>query len=464
MIEICIINAFLLQYLTNSIARQARLAINLFFSQSDISDISEAKQLKHRRLIFLALIGITLLGLAFRLYVAWRTNHNLPDTPARLTGDETGYEGLAYWLLNGHFFEWPGRTPVYPFFVAGCYAIFGRSPASVVYVQAFLGTITIPLTFILARRFTGVQSSLVAAGLIALHPSLILHVRLLQTEVLYAPLILLTVLGLLWALERPQWQNFRLAGAVLAITNLCRPAAIFFPLIVPLLMPREWHLKRKITLFVAYVGAIIIITAPWTYHNYRTHKTFLVYSVSTALLWQGSPEFYHLAYEQLPKRHIVQIWQEELNPARNGGHNPFTIEGDRYFTKRAIASILRDPAVYLWYCLQKVVFFWLGNPLSDWPDRAMFNVKAMRLFFSPQQIVGILVSRILPVFAALGMIVLWPRWRDFLPLLAVCGYFTLSHALTYAEVRYSEPLHPILAIIIAAAAGELQRRLKLINQ
>ncbi|MCY7383440.1 MAG: glycosyltransferase family 39 protein [Microcoleus sp. CAN_BIN18] len=428
------------------------------------SNISEVPQQRNDGRIVWALICLTLLGLAFRLYLAWRTNQTLPDTPARLRGDEPGYEGLAYWLLKGHFFEWPGRTPVYPFFVAGCYAIFGRSPASVVYVQAFLGAITIPLTFILARRFTGAQSSLVAAGLIALHPSLILHVRLLQTEVLYAPLIILTVLGLLWALERPRWQNFALAGAVLAITNLCRPTRIFFPLILPLLMPRQWLFKRKIACFVAYLGAIIIITVPWTYHNYRTHKTFFIYSVSTALLWQGSPEFYHLVYEKLPKRNIVQIWEEELNPARNGGHNAFTIEGDRYFTKRAIASILREPAVYLWYCLQKAVYLWLGNPISDWPDHAMFNVQAMRPFFSPQRIVGILSSRILPVFAALGMIVLRHRWREFLPLLLVCGYFTLIHALTYAEVRYSEPLHPILAIVIAAAAGELQRRLKSISQ
>ncbi|MEG3924812.1 glycosyltransferase family 39 protein [Microcoleus sp. D3_18a_C4] len=427
-------------------------------------DILAAQQQRNHRIIVSALICLTLLGLALRLYLAWRTNQTLPDTPARLRGDEPGYERFAYDLLNGYFFQRPGRTPVYPFFIAGCYAIFGRSPASVVYVQAFLGATIIPLTFILARRFTGPQSSLVAAGLVAINPSLIHHVRLLQTEVLYTPLILLTVLGLLRALEQPQWQNFSLAGALLAITNLCRPTGMLLPAIVPLLMPRQWHFKRKIALFLAYLGAIIIITAPWTYHNYRTHKTFLIYSVSTALLWQGSPEFYHLAYEKLPKRHIVQIWQEELNPARNGGHNAFTIEGDRYFTKRAIASILREPAVYLWYCLQKAVFFWLGNPISDWPYQDLFNVKAMRLFFSPPRIVGILAARNLPVFAALGMIVVRHRWREFLPLLAVCAYFTVIHALTFTEVRHSEPLHPILAVVIATAAGELQRRLKLISQ
>ena len=102
-------------------------------------DIPSAQQQRNHRIIVLALICLTLLGLAFRLYLAWRTNQTLPDTPARLRGDEPGYEYLAYALLKGNFFDWPGRTPIYPFFVAGCYAIFGRSPASVVYVQAFLG-------------------------------------------------------------------------------------------------------------------------------------------------------------------------------------------------------------------------------------------------------------------------------------------------------------------------------------
>ncbi|MEG3957023.1 hypothetical protein [Microcoleus sp. herbarium2] len=131
-------------------------------------DISEAQQQRNDRIIVLALTCLTLLGLAFRLYWAWGTNQTLPDTPARLTGDEPGYEGFGYDVLKGHFFDWPGPTPIYPFFVAGCYTIFGRSPASVAYVQAFLGATIIPLNFILARRFTGAQISLVFATVASL--------------------------------------------------------------------------------------------------------------------------------------------------------------------------------------------------------------------------------------------------------------------------------------------------------
>ena len=79
----------------------------------------------------------------------------------------------------------------------------------------------------------------------------------------------------------------------------------------------------------------------------RNDRIIVLALTYLTLLWQGSPEFYPLAYEQLPKRHMVKIWPEELTPDRNGGHNAFTIEGYRYFTQRAIASILREPAVYL---------------------------------------------------------------------------------------------------------------------
>jgi|GEM_PF-4089953 len=80
----------------------------------------------------------------------------------------------------------------------------------------------------------------------------------------------------------------------------------------------------------------------------RNDRIIVLALTCLTLLWQGSPEFYPLANEQLPKRHIVMIWQEELNPDRNGGHYAFTIEGSRYFTKRDLASILREPAVYIW--------------------------------------------------------------------------------------------------------------------
>jgi dolichyl-phosphate-mannose-protein mannosyltransferase len=337
-----------------------------------------------RRSVVLTLCGVALLGLALRLWMAWHTNQLLPNTSERLAGDETGYDYLAYALLQGDFFTWPARTPVYPLFLAACYLLFGHSYAAVLYIQAFVNTTAIPLTYLLAQRYLSTRAALLTAGLVALHPALIIHVSRLYTEAIYTPLLLSVLLSLIRALERPAPRRFAIAGALLAIATLCRPATVLMPVIVHLLLPRTWGIKNRIIACLVYVAAMGVTIAPWSYHNYRTYDTFLPLSVSTATLWQGSPEFYHLMEQRLT---LGQVFDHQLNPDRNGGHDPFEIEGDRYFTRRALASIQAEPHVYMWYCLQKLAFFWIGNPSAEWPDYKIFQLEALLPQFPAWQIV-----------------------------------------------------------------------------
>ena len=406
------------------------------------------------KIVVMVLIFLMLLGLVVRLGVAWYINQRLPDTPDRLIGDEFSYDYLAYALVQGEFFQSPARTPGYPLFLAASYALLGHSYTKVLYVQAFLSVAVIPLTYLLSRWFTDSLWALLASALVTVHPALILHVPHLYSEILFTPLLVLVLISLMWALEMPHASRFILAGALLGLANLTRPTAFLFPVFLLLLLPAAWTFKRRIILCLFYGGTMALIIAPWTYHNYRTYNEFLPLSVSTAVLWQGSPEYYHLMEKR--KTHF-QIWQKELNPARNGGYDPFTIEGDRYFTNRAIASIRSEPGVYAWYSLKKLAFFWIGHPATDWPEYAFFSIDTIRSYFSAPRIAAIFFSRLFPFLAIVGLIILHKRLCSFKPLLVVCGYFMLVHTITYPEVRYSEPLYPILAVIVAAATEECSR-------
>jgi hypothetical protein len=66
------------------------------------------------------------------------------------------------------------------------------------------------------------------------------------------------------------------------------------------------------------------------------------------------------------------------------------------------------------------------------------------------------VARQLPLaaLAALGFLAVRGRIRPLVPFIAVCTYFTLVHMLTWAEMRYSGPLRPLLAIILVMAGRE----------
>jgi dolichyl-phosphate-mannose-protein mannosyltransferase len=401
--------------------------------------------------IALALSVLLLGALLLRLHAVWQRVPKAPDELAlHLGGGERGYEELAYALVQGVFFQSPVRVPVYPMFIAGVYSALGeRSMAKLLYVQAFVGVATIPLTYILARRFIGPTPALVAAGIIAVDDLLIDQARYMYAEIVYTPLLLVALLALLWALQAPRPWRFAVSGASMALVTLCRPTSALLPLVVPLLLPWGWRLQQKVGVCMAYGLAMMAVIAPWTYHNWRTFHRFLPLSISAGALWQGSPEFYHLRERQ---RNMEDIWAHELNPQRNGGHDPHTIEGDRYFTQRGLQSILAEPMVYAIYSLKKAGHLWVG-----WGYWEMYDWHMRRSWFSypPLKVLRILVARQLPMVALAALVFLSVRGRirPLLPFIVIGAYFTFVHSITWAEMRYSEPLHPLLAIIVATAAS-----------
>jgi 4-amino-4-deoxy-L-arabinose transferase-like glycosyltransferase len=414
-----------------------------------------------RAWIVLAL-GLLMLGaLLLRLHAVWQRIPEAPDELAlHLVGDEVGYEALADALLHGSFFQSPVRVPVYPMFIAAVYAVLGeRSPAKLLYVQALVGMAAVPLTYLLARRFTGVLPALSAAGIVACDASLIAHARQVYTEIVYTPLLLGALLTLYRTLRTPRLWHFALPGACMAVVTLCRPTTALFPLMLPLALPWGWALKQKAGACLAYGLTMMAVIAPWTYHNWHTFHRFLPLTISAGALWQGSPEFYHLAQQ---RRSHYDIWVQELTPERNGGYDPYTIEGDRYFTQRALRSIRAEPGVYLTYALQKVAYLWLGNPTVEWPYGSLYNWPVMRQWY-PYPTLTLLhmwVARQLPLItlAALMYLAVHRRLRPLVPFVAVCAYFTLVHMISWAEMRYSEPLRPLLAIILVIAGSELYDR------
>jgi hypothetical protein len=418
------------------------------------SPISPASR---RGWIVLAVSLLVYVALLLRLHAVGQRLHESATTPAfTLVGDESGYDRLASGLLQGSFFQWPGRPPVYPLFLAATYYALGEcSPAKLLYVQACIGAATVPLTYLLARRLTGDIPAVVAAGVVGFDDALIFHTRQMYTEVLYTPLLLITLMALLWGLRTARLQPFAWAGASMAVLTLCRPTTMLLPLLLPLMLPSDWSRKRRAAAFLVYSLAMATVMAPWMYHNWNTYHRFLPVSVSVGALWQGSPEYYHLT--QHGRRHL-DIWANELNPTRNGGYDPFTIEGDEYFTRRAIQSIRAEPAVYVVYSLKKAAYLWFGNPAAEWAYLHLFDWQTLRQWYpySSLQLFNMLSARQLPLLAgvALGFLAIRGRLRPLVPFIVLFAYFMLIHMLTWSETRYSEPLHPLLAIILALAGQE----------
>lgn len=144
------------------------------------------------------IVSVLMLGaLLLRVQAVWHRIPQGPEAQAFLVGDEIAYDELADAVLHGSFFPSPVRVPVYPIFIAAVYAALGeRSPAKLLYVQAFVGVAAVPLTYLLARRVTGRIPALVAAGIVACDALLIAHSQQLFSEIVYTPLLLVALLAL----------------------------------------------------------------------------------------------------------------------------------------------------------------------------------------------------------------------------------------------------------------------------
>jgi len=162
--------------------------------------------------------AITLAGLALRLYAAWCWNLTGPEGPARLQGDEPGYDRLARAILAGRGIDWPGRVPLYPLWLAAVYAATGGSYRAVPIAQAFLGATAIPLAYLLGRRLFGHVAGLVTAVGVALSCQLVLEVRPLMCEVLFTPLVLFAVLLLWYETREPAGRRVAQAGSACVVS------------------------------------------------------------------------------------------------------------------------------------------------------------------------------------------------------------------------------------------------------
>jgi hypothetical protein len=405
----------------------------------------------HRFVVIIALIVIAAVGLGVRTGAAISWNHDRPDSPARLFGDEPDFNRMAQQLLDGYGFTWPGRVPLYPIWLAGVFRVSGGSYPAVTYLQTFLGLATIVLTFFLGKSIFGSRVGLLAAAWVSGSYVLIRQPLHLLSEVLYTPVLLLCALALVKAFSEQTRKQFIVTGALIGIANLVRPTMFFFPLFLAALLPFMREKKMAAKSWIGLCVVSLLVVTPWILHNYVKYRAIIPLQTSRAILWQGSPEYYRLTHDQ--GYTYLRIWKEILYGPGWQRTDPESIAGDRYWTERALQSIYAEPMVYLKFAGEKIFTYWLGDPSADWGNRHIFSYTGLRqVGFSSYGAVQIIFARFLPIVAVVALFFLRSNWSKILPLLVMMGYFTLLHAMTHAEARLSEPLQPMLLILTGGAA------------
>ena len=398
-----------------------------------------------------SLLAILGTALALRLFTVLDWNHWMPDTAAQLRGDEPGYANTAREILTGKGYTWPGRVPLYPATLALLFWLTGESYLWVRILQCGLSIATVLATYVLGRKLFGQRSGQLAALAVALTFPLVRQPAMIMSEVLYTPMLLVIGILAVNAFQSPNIAlRFALLGACVGISNLIRPTLLLFPIAVVIgLLATDRRVALRSSL--SFTFAMLLTLLPWFVFTHMKFRAILPLQTSNAFLWQGSPEYFRLMRDR--GYTYQRIWGEILYAQNSRTPDPTSVEGDRYWTRRALASIGSEPLTYLRFALEKTATYWIGDPSADWGNKSVFSYSGLRFDgYSPSSALKVLTSRLIPILTLGGIVLLWRKRRMLCPLYMILVFTTVFHAATHAEVRLSEPFYPFLLVILGGAA------------
>jgi 4-amino-4-deoxy-L-arabinose transferase-like glycosyltransferase len=242
------------------------------------------------------LAAALLTGLAFRLVLLLIPTAPLATKVLEPTGDSPEYVRLATNLVHGHGFSQDSvppfrpdilRTPVYPLFLA--LPLIVHRPSFVVVavaLQILLSLAVLWLTYRLGIELgLTPETAALASFLSALSPNLAFYSVKLTTEMLFLPLLLVTLLLINRFRILHRRQELFAAGICSGLLILTRPIAIFFPVVLAAYV--FWLARRSpftahrpsLVVPLVFLACVSIVVAPWVIRNRRVAGRYTISTV-----------------------------------------------------------------------------------------------------------------------------------------------------------------------------------------
>jgi len=195
-------------------------------------------------------------------------------------GDEEGFMG----------WEHHRRAPLYPFFVAFFFFLFGENLILIRLLNCIIGGLNVILFFLLGKRIFGEKVGLYAALISAFYPLFIwLSIRILS-ETLFMSLVLMALLLLYRAKESKKLTPSVLCGLTLGAASLCRPAILtFVPLAPVFFFIPKGKVREGMKKGLVLIALFLITLTPWIIRNYIAYGRFILITAEGGItFWTGN--------------------------------------------------------------------------------------------------------------------------------------------------------------------------------
>jgi 4-amino-4-deoxy-L-arabinose transferase-like glycosyltransferase len=348
------------------------------------------------------------------------------------------------------------RTPVYPFFVAGCYCLAGHCPELAVAIQISLAVGTVLLIWGMARRLLPASAALTSACLLALDPLSIHFATLLLSETLFTLLFYSALYCLLVYLRGPGWGQVLTAGLLTGLAILCRPIAVFWPLaLLPGFLLVAWHWRRWQCLghYCVFVIGASAVVAPWIIRNERAGGLAVLTTVKGINLYYHRAAMIVADQQGVSLEDAQRLLKKRLRQAAERDHLTPAQEY-RLMERWGEEIIAAKPGQYLGKHLWGVgAMFLIDPPRASIPGLTLEAGHWLEGIF-------------LTLVYGLGLVgLIWglcgPKRLHFLLLALVPAYFAVLSG-PEAYDRFRVPVMPAITLLagagLAALVGVLRRR------
>lgn len=381
---------------------------------------------------------LTVLGFAVRLAFI------LAEPGTHPVADETVWVAQGVEVLTSpevafspFRFRFIFHPPLYPYFLGACTALFGSLGAAKI-AQAAVGALLVPAVGRLGDAAFGPRAGILAAGITAVYPELVWFAAHFWSEIL-----LLTVFY--WALERVAAAERAsstaiavAAGLLWGASVLTRETVLYFAPFAAFFL--AWRRPGGGRRAAAFLLAMVLVVAPWTYRNWRVFGAFVPVSTAGALnLWQGNAT---LTREEVYERY----WAVRGRIAKY-----------EFARAQGIAAIRERQPLWIFEKLRdEMPHFWEADSQALVHMRRGAYDVAVRF---PAALAATIVV-LVPYFAVLAGFVVgllaFPRER--LPLLLL-GFLVFSNALhvaTHGYARYRLPVLPVMFMVAGFAWSRMR--------
>ena len=440
---------------------------------------------------YLALTLIIIAGLVLRVDHAWQgAAENLPDSAA--------YERIARGLHERSEFEQVGPgtpahpqpasnySPGLPLLAGGIFEVAGDDVRLVRLLLALIGTLAVPLTYLIAVRLCPfppesvwpAAAGLTAAAICAFYPTLISYSEMLLTEPLAGTLIAGGVLAMLRARDQERMAAWLGVGLLLGMATMVRPEYLLvFGLVAATLIVVEHRggVGHAVAPVAVMLLGLCLVIAPWTIRNVAEYGRLVPLSTG------GGQTLYSGSYlpsggnptkvlpDLLERQPAIRAEIEKQNLL--SGEGPESVTPERAFALVAARTL---PRLNADEALSRLGQERYKNELRENPAglAAFLGHKVLRIWWRGrsdlmQHFAGPLAHRLIIVAALAGLALLAFRKRpEFWILATVLVSVTLIGTILVATPRRALVLWPLISALagigmagaLALARGWLQRR------